>query len=40
MTSQDLTVLILSFLWGHLFTLLTQFFCLALVIKIVRSLIP
>ncbi len=40
MTDLELIDLILSFLWQHLFPLLTLFFCLALTLKIVRMLIP
>ncbi len=38
-TNDDLILLIVSFLWEHLFILLTQFFCLALILRIVRLFI-
>ena len=34
--NSDLIDLIVSFVWSNLFILLTQFFCLALVLRIVR----
>lgn len=35
-SNSDLILLIVSFIWSNLFILLTQFFCLALILRVVR----
>lgn len=38
-SNDDLISLIVEFIWANLFILLTQFFCLALILRIVRLFI-
>ncbi len=38
-TNDDLIDLIVSFIWENLFILLVQFFCLALILRIVKLFI-
>lgn len=39
LSNDNLISLIIEFIWAHLFTILTQFFSLALILRIVRLFI-